>query len=568
MPPEKTPHPQATPTTLPPEFDLVQKMTDASFRTMDQDLSLEICLVGLTKQLGGQGAGILTGEAGEEWLLRLHLRSGLSEDDLERLSAHCRAELLAHQEGTEKILISRSLIQEPGYTEQPPALTPWTTFPLQAEGKFLGLLFLDLNHQTQLPVSLNPVLHQLNTSLLSIQNLRGLLITDPLTGCYNRWFMDVELAKFCENLSSTAEAFGVMVLDIDHFKSINDQQGHASGDHVLVGFADLLRRGLHKSDAVIRMGGDEFLIWFPRERNRDLHAFGRTLLAEVEEKCRSPKNPEGKITFSVGLVIHDPSQEPISKEQLLDRADHALYTSKRKGRNQLTLWTPELESQPWLWSDVEGRLPDEVQRLQAQITGLKAGIAKDQDHLVELLTNILSIKEFETGLHSHRVALLTSFLLKHLDLPEEEKTAIHRGAMLHDIGKIAIPESILHKEGPLSEQDWHVIKQHPRLGHRFIENQGFLQTAGDIILYHHEHFDGGGYPRGLKGEEIPYGARLFCVVDAYDSMRANRVYKPFMPRQQAAEELQRKSGSQFDPEILDFFLQHLDEIEKIGRWES
>ncbi|MDF3130336.1 diguanylate cyclase [Kiritimatiellaeota bacterium B1221] len=565
-----TPPPKisGTPASLPPEFALIQKMTDASFRAMDQDRALEICLVGLTQLLESQGAGILTGEAGSEWHLRVHLPAGLNSQTLHRLTVHSEQQLLTRQAGLENITITSSLIQTPEHQEQPPPVTSWSTFPLHVEDKFLGLLFLDLGGQQNLPPSLEPVLHQINTGLLSQQNLRGLLVTDPLTGCYNRWFMDVELTKFCENLSSTSKPFAVMILDIDHFKSINDQQGHAIGDHILALFSDLLRQGLHPFDATIRMGGDEFLIWFPRVRNRDLDAFGRQLLAEVEKKCRSPKTPNEKITFSMGLVIHDPAQEPISKEQLLDRADLALYTSKRKGRNQFTRWTPELESQPILGTHAEAILPSDVPDLQIQISGLKAQILRDQDHLVELLTHILSIKEFETGLHSHRVARITSFLLDQLDLPAEEKIAIHRGAKLHDIGKIAIPEAILHKEGPLSEHDWQIIKQHPRLGHRFIQNQDFLKAAGDIILYHHEQFDGKGYPRGLKGEEIPFGARLFCVVDAYDTMRANRIYKSFLPRERVTEELRSKSGSQFDPEILEFFFKHLDEIERIGCWES
>jgi response regulator RpfG family c-di-GMP phosphodiesterase len=136
------------------------------------------------------------------------------------------------------------------------------------------------------------------------------------------------------------------------------------------------------------------------------------------------------------------------------------------------------------------------------------------------------------------------------------------------VGKIAVPDKILHKQDRLNDYEQHIMRKHPEVGFRFVTGASFLSEAAKVILHHHECWDGSGYPHGLSGEQIPIGARIFTVVDAYDSMRANRVYRASMTPAQAESELRDKAGSQFDPHVVEVFLQHLDEIEDIGHWQG
>ncbi len=206
---------------------------------------------------------------------------------------------------------------------------------------------------------------------------------------------------------------------------------------------------------------------------------------------------------------------------------------------------------------------------------------------LETMAAMLDARERGVGRHSIRVRALTVLLARHIGIPASDLEEIGRGALVHDIGKIGIPDSILNKPGPLSADEWEVMKQHPEIGYRFLENSAFLKTAAAppatadvhvfssfiktaaaIVLSHHERFDGSGYPRGLKGEEIPLGARLFAVIDAYDAMRSSRVYRKPMPANHAVEEIARRAGTQFDPAIVQVFLNHRDELDQLGAYPA
>jgi len=165
-----------------------------------------------------------------------------------------------------------------------------------------------------------------------------------------------------------------------------------------------------------------------------------------------------------------------------------------------------------------------------------------------------------------RVRDLTLVLARTMGIEGRQLEEIGRGALLHDIGKIGIPDSILLKPGKLTEDEWEVMRRHPVIGHRFLTNSAYLKTAAALVLSHHERWDGRGYPQGLAGEDISLGARIFAVIDAYDAMRSSRVYKHSVSMEKAVAEIRDKSGSQFDPSIVEAFLQCVTELEKIGRW--
>lgn len=173
---------------------------------------------------------------------------------------------------------------------------------------------------------------------------------------------------------------------------------------------------------------------------------------------------------------------------------------------------------------------------------------------VESLAEALDLRERETGLHSKRVATHTLLLALHHYKKVEDLREIYWGSLLHDIGKIGVPDAILLKPGQLSDEEWHVMREHPRNGHLLLQKLSFLSMAADIVLCHEERFDGSGYPAGLKGEGIPLPARLFAVIDTLDAMTFNRPYRKAQPFDVAKAEIVRMAGTQFDPLAVDTFL--------------
>ena len=183
--------------------------------------------------------------------------------------------------------------------------------------------------------------------------------------------------------------------------------------------------------------------------------------------------------------------------------------------------------------------------------------------LVEALAAALDARERETGLHSKRVACHTLVLAKHFTTDTRQLRQVYWGALLHDIGKIGIPDAILLKDGALTESEWKIMRTHPEIGHRILSHASFLTDAAAIVLNHEERFDGGGYPRGLAGTAIPLWARLFAVIDTLDAMTSDRPYRKGLSFESACAEILRLGGTQFDPDVLEVFV-----AEKITLRES
>jgi len=211
-------------------------------------------------------------------------------------------------------------------------------------------------------------------------------------------------------------------------------------------------------------------------------------------------------------------------------------------------------------------LEEMVRAKKTELSRALEDIKLAYEFTLETMVAMLDAREFETGQHSIRVRDLTLLLAGKLGFEGEQLEEIGRGALLHDIGKIGIPDAILLKPGKLTEDEWEVMRKHPDIGYRFLRNSSILQTAAGVVLSHHERWDGTGYPQQLKGEDINIGARIFAVIDAYDAMRSARVYKKSMSLADATAEIKKHAGTQFDPKVVDVFLKHQDELEKIGSW--
>lgn len=211
-------------------------------------------------------------------------------------------------------------------------------------------------------------------------------------------------------------------------------------------------------------------------------------------------------------------------------------------------------------------LQDMVREKSAALSETLHALDVSYEATLETLAAMLDARESKTGEHSKRVMRVSRFLAEKAGLSDPEVHVVAQGALLHDIGKIAIPDHILLKPGPLNDEEREAMRAHPRVGYDILKNAPAFAQAARIVLEHQERWDGDGYPDGLSGEAICLGARIFAVVDAYDAMRAERPYQPPMPPDQAAEELKRHRGQQFDPSVVDLFLKHQEAIEDIGRW--
>ena len=201
-----------------------------------------------------------------------------------------------------------------------------------------------------------------------------------------------------------------------------------------------------------------------------------------------------------------------------------------------------------------------LRRQQAALECRTGELKSSYDSIVAVLCSALDLRDNVTSGHAKRVSELASIVAWQLGLRKDEVRQMEKAAILHDIGKIGVADAVLRKPGPLDEFEWEEMRRHPELGYQILQGIDFLKDAADVVYAHHERFDGSGYPRGLKGEQIPLGARIFAVVDAYDAMTSHRPYRKAIPHHVAAEEIVRNAGSQFDPEVVKAFL----EAEKRG----
>ena len=349
-----------------------------------------------------------------------------------------------------------------------------------------------------------------------------LALTDPLTGLGNHRHFHDRLEREIADSSAQGYPLSLCLVDIDDFKRINDRFGHPGGDKVLAQLATNLRQG----GEAFRLGGDEFAILLP---GRDEEGSRMAAEAIIERIAAVEFEPAGPITISAGIATVP--EEELSRDELVRRADSALYWAKEYGKNQVRVYRPDVVEIAELKRLAAG--PDRAARFRAAASLAKAVDARDA----------------YTGSHSERVADLAARIATRLGVDREQVELTRLAGSLHDLGKLAIPEEILRKPGPLSETERLVLERHPQIGFRMLESLG-VDPVADWVLHHHERWDGSGYPDGVSGDDIPLGARIIFVADAYDAMTSDRVYRGRLSDDEAIAELARCSGTQFDPEIV------------------
>ena len=360
-------------------------------------------------------------------------------------------------------------------------------------------------------------------------------LTDSLTGLPNRrYFADVltrELLRSARNHRPVS----LINIDLDHFKKINDEYGHAKGDDILKGFAKVVRDQVRSIDLPARFGGEEFVVLLP-----DTDKEGALLVAEKIRRSadrlsipRLGSIPGRKITVSCGVATYP--NDCGTEEELMRYADQAMYLAKNLGRNQVVGYGEE--------SGVTSlaKNPEKVHLL----------VQTANRATIEALAAAIDARDTYTHGHSHRVADYARIIASELEDEPVDLESLHLGALLHDVGKIGISDTLLRKPGKLTPEEYETIKTHSTIGYEMVRGVEFLEAVGPIILHHHENFGGGGYPDGISGKDIPVASRIIMVCDAFDAMTSTRTYRGAGSVERALDELSKHQGRQFDPDIVD-----------------
>ncbi|KNZ40420.1 diguanylate cyclase [Acetobacterium bakii] len=354
-------------------------------------------------------------------------------------------------------------------------------------------------------------LQDITDNKLKEEKIMNLSFRDQLTGLYNRRFYEEELIRVDtrQNLPLT-----ILMGDVNGLKLVNDSFGHSMGDELLKKVAEVITKACGAHKVISRIGGDEFIVLLPKT-----DAFeAEQLTKRIKEYSLIEK--VGSLDVSISFGFETKMNEADDINDVCKRAEDRMYHRK-------------LFESP-----------------------LMRG--KTVDTIIRTLYEKNEIEEQ----HSHRVSKLCEIMGKGLGLSEYKIKELKTVGLLHDIGKIAIEDTILNKPGKLTDDEWLEIKRHSEIGYRILSTVNEMSEMAEYVLAHQERWDGTGYPKGLKGNAIPLESRIISIADAYDAMTSQRSYRSKMPSEAALAELQKNAGSQFDPELASFFIENLLENEK------
>ena len=348
-------------------------------------------------------------------------------------------------------------------------------------------------------------------------------LTDSLTGLGNHRSYQSRLREALERAEESGGEVSLCLVDVDEFKGCNDRYGHPVGDQILLQLSRLFVEGGQVE--AFRFGGDEFALVL-EQNEEDAYRFVEDLHDRIAEAEFAHHQP---VTITVGIASFPGYAK--NADELQQVADGALYWAKRHGKNRSCVYSPSV---------VRIYSPNELAEIAERQARLRAA---------ENLIRIVDSKDTYTGEHSQAVAQLVGAMARELELDDETTEQLKLAGLLHDLGKIAIPDTLLRKPGCLEPDERRLVRSHVQFGHSLLEGLG-IEPVDSWVLHHHEHWDGSGYPNGLAGEEIPLGSRVILVADAYDAMTSDRTYRTASTATQALAEIRRRAGTQFDPAIV------------------
>lgn len=386
------------------------------------------------------------------------------------------------------------------------------------------------------------VARALNAMWAALANMEARASRDRLTGIANRERILAALITAVERARQTGSPLSVGFVDIDRFKAINDAHGHASGDVILRQVAELVSSSVRGDDVVGRYGGEEFMMIFPDTDAEGARAIAERVRAVVmRSRLKIAANHEILATVSIGIATG--VGDALRLDTLVSQADAAMYAAKSRGRNQTQVF-------PELGSDAAAlETGSSVDREEAAAgIGQWAGM-----NTIQALASLLAPQPAHRGRPSDQIAAMATGLAARVGVPDAEVEQIRIASLLHDVGKLAVPLELLDKADPLTHSEWQAITEHARIGEVVIEQATSLRDAIPIVLHHHERYNGTGYPDGLKAGQIPIGARIVAIADAFHAMVHDRPYQDAVAHEEALAELRRMAGTQFDPDLVAAF---------------
>ncbi|MFL0245743.1 PAS domain S-box protein [Candidatus Clostridium stratigraminis] len=330
---------------------------------------------------------------------------------------------------------------------------------------------------------------------------------DKLTSLYNRTYFEEEILKYTD---SSKLPISIIMLDVNGLKLVNDAFGHFEGDKLLKAIGKILLDSCRENSIVARIGGDEFIV----ATSNITDELSRNLIEKIKEKCKAANVKPVNLSISLGYAIMNNETENI--EDIISEAENRMYTNKM------------MESKSF------------------------------RSSIIHSLQKTLHETTPETSNHCNRMKDISMEFANFIGLSSIDMDKLTLLALLHDVGKIAIPKIILDKSGPLTDEEWEVVKRHSQTGYNIAKSSQELGIIADALLYHHERYDGEGYPAGLKGEEIPLLSRIITIIDAFDVMLTERNYKKAINKNEAIKELKNNSGTQFDPILVNKFIEMIE----------
>lgn len=359
---------------------------------------------------------------------------------------------------------------------------------------------------------------------------------DPLTNTYNHKYYFESINNL---INEGHKQIAVLFCDIDKFKLTNDTYGHEAGDLLLIQIAEIMKKKIKEKGMVFRYGGEEFVIIIPDINiEQALDEAEKIRKSIARNQILQQYSDYFPITISVGISSYP--NYGFDAESLIKNADTAMYYSKQNGRNQCTIYTNQLNS-----------FFEDCKKITNRELILDSALS---------LAEAVDAKDHYTGKHSKMVSKYSILIAEKLNFTEKEKNKLRIGALLHDCGKIGIPDNIINKPDKLSDDEYTIIKNHTILGTNIIKHITNDEKIIHCVRSHHERWDGKGYPDGLSGNSIDIFARIVCIADVYHSMTSDRAYREALTQERVIEEFIKGKGTQFDPNLVDIVVKMINHL--------
>lgn len=417
--------------------------------------------------------------------------------------------------------------------------------PLKVRKKKLGVFYV---YSKEMEVygrdELSVLMILANQAAIAIQNAlmfeqsQEEAVTDGLTGLYNQRYFYSRLREEIDRAGRNQKSLSVIFCDLDSFKSFNDVNGHAMGDQALKEVARVITESKRAIDIAARYGGEEFALILPDTDTSGAQIIAHRIRRRVAGFNFNTKAHNGSpLTTSIGVAGYP--EDAGHADDLVDKADWSMYYGKRQGGNRVTLFHEE--SGDYGSVSLEDLVREELHLAAAQAIAASVDERTERDQR-----------------HAESVARLASVIAAEMNMDEDEVHRIRVAGLLHDIGLVTVPAEIINKRDHLSADEWQRIKEHPEISETILKHIASLQSFLPVVRHHHEHYDGAGYPDGLISDQIPLGARILAVADAFQAMISDRPYRRALTADEALNEVQMSAGTQFDPAVVDAFISLLE----------